>query len=227
MTKYVLFSQYLKSACLHLILFPQLQSQILALQDQLRQRPPLEHVQALEREYKNLELLLSGTQRENERCMAELERAKSREKMLEKELARLAGENWQTSLGIPAANTSASLAANATAGPGPASSRSAFFRPPDASLLFLPQAESTLAMAGIASGDPSFDASGSFLGNNSNSPEAGNDRGESGSPSTPKNAVMANAQSLSTTLAHIAQVRTLILGMFVFQLFNTFWYMHL
>jgi hypothetical protein len=28
----------------------------------------------LEREYKNLELLLTGTQRENERCMAELER---------------------------------------------------------------------------------------------------------------------------------------------------------
>lgn len=158
--------------------------------------------------------------------MAELERAKSREKMLEKELARLAGENWQTSLGIPAANTSASLAANATAGPGPASSRSAFFRPPDASLLFLPQAESTLAMAGIASGDPSFDASGSgmsFLGNNPNSPEAGNDRGESGSPSTPKNAVMANAQNLSTTLAHIAQVRTLILGMFVFQLLHILW----
>ena len=205
---------------LRLFLLSQLQAQILALQDQLRQRPPLEHVQALEREYKNLELLLSGTQRENERCMAELERAKSREKMLEKELARLAGENWQTSLGIPAANTSASVAGNAAAGPGPASSRSAFFRPADASLFFLPQAESTLAVNGVVPGDPSFDASGSgmsFLGNNSNSPGSGDDsRGDAGSPSTPKNEAAANVQNLSTTLAHIAQVRTLILGMFVF-----------
>ncbi|OCB87037.1 hypothetical protein A7U60_g5772 [Sanghuangporus baumii] len=51
-----------------------LKAQILSLQDQLTQRPPLERVQELEREYKNLELLLLGTQRENERCMAELER---------------------------------------------------------------------------------------------------------------------------------------------------------
>lgn len=44
------------------------------LQSQLAQRPPLETIQELEREYKNLDLLLQGTQRENERCMAELER---------------------------------------------------------------------------------------------------------------------------------------------------------
>ena len=34
----------------------------------------MEQVQELEREYRNLELLLTGTQRENERCMAELDR---------------------------------------------------------------------------------------------------------------------------------------------------------
>ena len=51
-----------------------LQTQIESLHAQLSQRPPLEHIQELEREYKNLELLLQGTQRENERCMTELER---------------------------------------------------------------------------------------------------------------------------------------------------------
>ncbi|KAJ4476936.1 hypothetical protein C8J55DRAFT_93199 [Lentinula edodes] len=70
------------------------------LQSQLSLRPPVEHVQALEREYKDLELLLEGTQRENERCMGEMERMKIREKMLERELARLAGDNWQSSLDI-------------------------------------------------------------------------------------------------------------------------------
>ncbi|KAF5384838.1 hypothetical protein D9615_000905 [Tricholomella constricta] len=77
-----------------------LQTQIQLLQAQLAQRPPLEAVQELEKEYKNLDLLLQGTQRENERCMAELERAKTREKMLERELTKLAGENWQSSLDI-------------------------------------------------------------------------------------------------------------------------------
>jgi hypothetical protein len=49
-------------------------TQLQLLQGQLAQRPPIKHVQALEKEYKNLDLLLQGTQRENERCMAELER---------------------------------------------------------------------------------------------------------------------------------------------------------
>ena len=52
----------------------QLQIQIQSLQAQLAQRPALESVQALEKEYTNLELILQGTQRENERCMADLER---------------------------------------------------------------------------------------------------------------------------------------------------------
>jgi len=48
--------------------------QMQLLKSQLTERPPIEHIQAIEKEYKNLELLLQGTQRENERCMAELER---------------------------------------------------------------------------------------------------------------------------------------------------------
>jgi hypothetical protein len=52
----------------------QLLTQIQSLHVQLSQRPPVETVQELEKEYKNLELILQGTQRENERCMAELDR---------------------------------------------------------------------------------------------------------------------------------------------------------
>jgi len=86
-----------------------LRSQIDQLQVQLSQRPPLETVQELEKEYKSLEILLQGTQRENERCMSDLERGKNREKMLERELEKLAGANWQSSLEItsPAATRSA------------------------------------------------------------------------------------------------------------------------
>ncbi|KAJ7236872.1 hypothetical protein B0H12DRAFT_1204452 [Mycena haematopus] len=86
-----------------------LRTQVEALQAQLNQRPPLETIQQLEKEYKSLGLLLDGTQRENERCMSEIERGKAREKMLERELAKLAGENWQSALDIAPA-TGPSLA---------------------------------------------------------------------------------------------------------------------
>ena len=52
----------------------QLQDQLRALQAQLAQRPPIEAIQELRKEYSNLELILQGTQRENERAMTELER---------------------------------------------------------------------------------------------------------------------------------------------------------
>ncbi|KAH7911611.1 hypothetical protein BJ138DRAFT_1085216 [Hygrophoropsis aurantiaca] len=83
-----------------------LQTTILTLQAQLNQRPPIETIQELEKEYKNLDLILQGTQRENERCMAELERTRVREKMLESALTKLAGENWQSALDIaPSSST--------------------------------------------------------------------------------------------------------------------------
>lgn len=47
---------------------------IQALQDQLAQRPPIERIQELEKEYKNLDLILQGTLRENEKSMADMER---------------------------------------------------------------------------------------------------------------------------------------------------------
>jgi hypothetical protein len=61
-----------------LIVFPlslQLRDRIQTLQTQLAQRPPIEAIQELRKEYSNLELILQGTQRENERAMTELERS--------------------------------------------------------------------------------------------------------------------------------------------------------
>ncbi|KAI0253202.1 hypothetical protein BJV78DRAFT_1194919 [Lactifluus subvellereus] len=77
-----------------------LRDQIQALQAQLTQRPPIEAIQELRKEYSNLELILQGTQRENERAMTELERGRQREKLLERELEKLAGGNWQANLEI-------------------------------------------------------------------------------------------------------------------------------
>ncbi|KAF8346146.1 hypothetical protein F5887DRAFT_1184929 [Amanita rubescens] len=77
-----------------------LRDQIQYLQNQLAIRPTAEQFLAYEAERKDLELILAGSQRENERCMGELERAKTRIQLLEKELSRLAGENWQSSLDI-------------------------------------------------------------------------------------------------------------------------------
>ncbi|KAI0829037.1 hypothetical protein BC628DRAFT_1192608 [Trametes gibbosa] len=116
--------------------------QIQSLQAQLAQRPPLETVQALEKEYTNLEILLQGTQRENERCMADLERCvvpalslhlmlircanrgKAREKLLERELEKLAGANWQANLELSAPAPTSSFHARAASliNPGKGSS---------------------------------------------------------------------------------------------------------
>ncbi|KAF8527408.1 hypothetical protein BU17DRAFT_39339 [Hysterangium stoloniferum] len=77
-----------------------LQSQVESLNAALRARPPIEKVHELEKEFQGLELLLHGTQRENERAMAELERVKSREKLMERELKRFAGDDWEETLNI-------------------------------------------------------------------------------------------------------------------------------
>ncbi|KAF7308928.1 hypothetical protein MKEN_01093300 [Mycena kentingensis (nom. inval.)] len=153
-----------------------LQSQIASLQVQLAQRPDLESVQELQREYKSLELLLAGTQRENERSMAEIERGKAREKMLENELAKLAGENWQAKLDIAPATVAA---------PGTISNRNFFH---SRSNTRSAHASPVLAHAQAAPV--------------SASPTAVNDA------SAPSPQVHQAA-----TLAHIEQVRMLILGM--------------
>ncbi|KAI0937452.1 hypothetical protein AcV5_005358 [Taiwanofungus camphoratus] len=138
-----------------------LQTQIQALQAQLAQRPPLEKIQALEKEYTNLEILLQGTQRENERCMAELEREKTREKMLERELEKLAGANWQENLNIPP---------------------SAIFATRASSLMNLQRSNPTAS-------------------------------DESGASKPTQSNPQSQSASVDATMAHIEQVRLLILGM--------------
>ncbi|GJJ13229.1 hypothetical protein Clacol_007480 [Clathrus columnatus] len=77
-----------------------LKGQVETLQKALKERPPPEEIQTLSRELQNLELLLHGTQKENERATSELERLKNREKLMERELKRLIGEDWEETLNI-------------------------------------------------------------------------------------------------------------------------------
>jgi len=98
-----------------------LRDQIQALQAQLAHRPPIEAIQELRKEYSNLELILQGTQRENERAMTELERGKQREKLLERELEKLVGSNWQANLDIAPAGIGSPL---------PSRTATALFSPP-------------------------------------------------------------------------------------------------
>ncbi|EEB98686.1 hypothetical protein MPER_01762 [Moniliophthora perniciosa FA553] len=53
----------------------ELKMKIQILQDQLSQRYTPEQVEDIKKDHQSLELLLTGTQRESERCMAEIERA--------------------------------------------------------------------------------------------------------------------------------------------------------
>ncbi|KAJ1302511.1 hypothetical protein OPQ81_002830 [Rhizoctonia solani] len=105
-----------------------LKDQIATLTQVVNSRPPLEQVQALQKEYQNLELILQGTQRENERCMAELEKSKRKEKMMEAELAKVYGDDWAAHLGMPMTSSpsisralpvSAGLVANVRQSPPP------------------------------------------------------------------------------------------------------------
>ncbi|KAG8836356.1 hypothetical protein FRC17_005642 [Serendipita sp. 399] len=77
-----------------------LRDQILSLQALLTQRPSAEELKAAKETVRNVELLLAGANKENERAMMETERANRRVKILEDELSRLAGENWQTTLDL-------------------------------------------------------------------------------------------------------------------------------
>ncbi|KAG8799804.1 hypothetical protein FRC16_004317 [Serendipita sp. 398] len=77
-----------------------LRDQILSLQALLAQRPSAEELKNAKETVRNVELLLAGANKENERAMMENERANRRVKILEDELARLAGENWQTTLDL-------------------------------------------------------------------------------------------------------------------------------
>ncbi|KAF8648785.1 hypothetical protein AX16_006167 [Volvariella volvacea WC 439] len=207
-----------------------LRDQIQQLQLLLTQRPPIEDVQALEKEYKNLELILQGTQRENERCMAELERSKAREKLLERELARLAGENWQSALDIPPSSTLPSSARSSSFLHSRSSTLSSgIFPPPPLPHLSLattaaapptpplfPTAVQQLLNPGAPFADSPVSATGSEAPeSNPNLPQSSSDRRQSTSSLSQS---QSQAQELAlqqhqATVAHLEQVRMLILGM--------------
>ncbi|KAG8743035.1 hypothetical protein FRC10_000486 [Ceratobasidium sp. 414] len=105
--------------------------EIARLKDQLasvvNSRPPIEQMKALQKEYQNLELILqgvnvclrqpiillmpvAGTQRENERCMTELEKSKRRERLLEAELVKVYGDDWASHVNLPTSSPSISRA---------------------------------------------------------------------------------------------------------------------
>ena len=89
----------------------QLKDQILSLQAMLSQRPSAEELRGAKETVKNVELLLAGANRENEKAMMETDRwaipddrnasyllnyrANRRIKILEDELSRLIGPSWQ------------------------------------------------------------------------------------------------------------------------------------
>ncbi|KAI0273972.1 hypothetical protein BGY98DRAFT_1099301 [Russula aff. rugulosa BPL654] len=122
-----------------------LRDQIQALQAQLAQRPPIEAIQELRKEYSNLELILQGTQRENERAMTELERGRQREKLLERELEKLAGSNWQANLEIASAGISSPLPSRTTTSLFSPPMRHASPTPADGNLNSKASVEATMA----------------------------------------------------------------------------------
>ncbi|KAI4517344.1 hypothetical protein K525DRAFT_211107 [Schizophyllum commune Loenen D] len=102
-----------------------LATQVQTLLAQLAARPKPGDVAALEKEARSLDLLLQGTQRENERAMAELERCKTREKMLENALAKFAGPNWQDALDLPSLDAPATPSKYSKPGAGSSPSKCA------------------------------------------------------------------------------------------------------
>ncbi|CAG8581834.1 15377_t:CDS:2 [Acaulospora colombiana] len=116
-----------------------LKDQILSLQALLAQRPSAEELRAAKETVRNVELLLAGANKENERAMMETDRANRRIKILEDELARLAGENWQTTLDLAPRS---SLDSPEKPTPAPASAITA--PPPTATAAYLEQAKEEL-----------------------------------------------------------------------------------
>ncbi|TFL01338.1 hypothetical protein BDV98DRAFT_567929 [Pterulicium gracile] len=96
-----------------------LKNQVSVLQAQLHARPPPEKMQELQKENANLELILQGMQRENERSAADLARKDVVQKMLEAELARLLGDNWKDKLDFPSSVSAAGLNASPSSTSGP------------------------------------------------------------------------------------------------------------
>ncbi|KAG8844655.1 hypothetical protein FRB96_002973 [Tulasnella sp. 330] len=164
-----------------------LASMVTSLQNQLAQRPPLSKVQAVEKEYNQLDLLYHSTQRENQACMAEIEKGKRRERILEGELAKLVGDGWMEHLGLTAqlnvnALTSSSNAQNpSTARPSVAAPR--------------PQTRRPSISRGLSTSSVTIDSTTSV-------PPV---------PSMPSS--LSSTATPQPVLEHFEQIRSLVLGM--------------
>lgn len=186
------------------------------LQTQLAARPPLAKVQALEKEYSQLELLYHSTQRENQTCMSELEKTKRRERILETELAKHFGDNWMVrpvpyiTHSIPNVcfkddlNLTAQLNPTAISGPGSS-----------------PVLEKRNPLGSVSARRPSVVTRGLSTSSHRPSPST-QTLGDNSRPVSPSrassspNLVSALPPSSSTLPAlpeHLEQIRSLILGM--------------
>ncbi|KAL0952138.1 hypothetical protein HGRIS_008759 [Hohenbuehelia grisea] len=77
-----------------------LKAALVKLQNELLARPPREDVEKLEQDNKQLETMLIGSSRENERAMSEKTTALTRIKTLEGLLAKVAGPNWEQAMEV-------------------------------------------------------------------------------------------------------------------------------
>lgn len=82
-----------------------MRTQIQTLRAQLATRPSAEKFQEQEKEIKTQETLIRGGQALNKQLMEDINAVKEREKLLEDQLRKLAGENWATNLEIPASSS--------------------------------------------------------------------------------------------------------------------------
>ncbi|KAG8898152.1 hypothetical protein FRB99_007635 [Tulasnella sp. 403] len=177
---------------------------VASLQTQLASRPPLTKVQALEKEYNQLELLYHSTQRENQLCMAEIEKGKRREKILEAELVKLFGDDWQDKLDL---TNQLNPANNGTVQSSPVMASRVL---PTTQPTHPPRRPSVVTRGLSNSGHrPGDSPSRPSSPRNPGSPRIPS-RSATALPPTPNNNIESSKPAL---LEHLEQVRSLILGM--------------
>ena len=186
----------------------QLRDQIQTLQAQLAQRPPIEAIQELRKEYSNLELILQGTQRENERAMTELERLVSPAivwKMVANSscCARSTGADKERSFWSASSKNLQGVIGRCAVPSTTTLSREAH-DPCALSPLYpiLMQANLEITSAGITSPLPSRTTTGLF------SPSM-----QHVTSPTPGDGNQNSKANVEATMAHVEQVRLLVLGM--------------
>jgi len=206
----------------------------LALEDELSQRPPLEEFKRLQGEKKEVDWLFASSNRLNEKCMAKEQRDARWIGILERKLTEIVGDDWQSTLNISSTSAAGGDVSSTTTSFQPQAESTMIARTstPD-SFMF--------AHAPTASShSPVFTSTSTITPNSHRGhlPPAGRSMTSSPSPSfasgspatpsgpptmtrarhTPMNSTTSLHSTLqrdiaTTTLAHIAEVRALVLGM--------------